>query len=557
MRTRRPLPLVAALVALVLLGAGRGGAQVEPPRQISVDPFSGGPGQHETAVEPDSFAFGDTVVSVFQVGRIVDGGASGIGWATSVDGGATWTSGLLPELTTLQSPLGTASRVSDPVVAFDRVHGVWLASVLALRDASPLPTTSLVVSRSGDGRSWSGPVLTARDEGRFAHDKNWIVCDNGRASRFAGTCYVAWSAAGVGLAISRSVDGGVSWSAPALEPDAPGYGYVPVVRPDGTLVVIYTTQREIMAVRSGDGGRTFAAPRFVTALLTSPVPGMRAPALPTAEVDAVGRITVTWQDCRFRSGCPAASTPNDIVWSSSADGLRWSPTRRVPTAPALERLHHFVPGLGVDATTSGATARLAVAFTVLTPRGCAAGACLVQPYVVSTANGGRTWSEPHALGAAQPQTAFPQSAAGRFLGDYISTSFVTGGVAVPVFAAAASPVDGGFRQGVFSTRVSGLASRGPVVRIGAMRVSPARPRRGMRLVVSAPLAVATSGRLDTECRAAGARVRLTLLRDAIARGRAVCTWVIRAGPRGARVRGTITVTSPEIEVSRPFTVRLG
>jgi hypothetical protein len=66
--------------------------------------------------------------------------------------------------------------------------------------------------------------------------------------------------------------------------------------------------------------------------------------------------------------------------------------------------------------------------------------CRVQSYVVSTTDAGVGWSAPEPLGSAQPLDAFPQSTAGRFLGDYVSTSFVAGGVAVPVFAAAAGPL---------------------------------------------------------------------------------------------------------------------
>src|SRR4051812_27523215 len=38
---------------------------------------------HKTEVEPDTFANGATIVSAFQVGRVYDGGACAIGFATS------------------------------------------------------------------------------------------------------------------------------------------------------------------------------------------------------------------------------------------------------------------------------------------------------------------------------------------------------------------------------------------------------------------------------------------------------------------------------------------
>ena len=70
-------------------------------RQISTDTLTGGGGQHATEVEPDSNAFGSTVVAVFQVGRIRTGGATVIAIAVSRNGGSSWKSSLLPGLTKL------------------------------------------------------------------------------------------------------------------------------------------------------------------------------------------------------------------------------------------------------------------------------------------------------------------------------------------------------------------------------------------------------------------------------------------------------------------------
>src|SRR5690349_3004361 len=64
--------------------------------QISSDPFTNTSAQHATEVEPDTYVQGSTIVSAFQVGRVNNGGASDVGWSTSSDSGATWTSGFLP-----------------------------------------------------------------------------------------------------------------------------------------------------------------------------------------------------------------------------------------------------------------------------------------------------------------------------------------------------------------------------------------------------------------------------------------------------------------------------
>jgi hypothetical protein len=67
-------------------------------------------------------------VSVFQTGRYSDGGSDDTGWATSTDAGATWHHGFMPGITAQSNPPGPYLRVSDPSVAYDPKHGVWLAS---------------------------------------------------------------------------------------------------------------------------------------------------------------------------------------------------------------------------------------------------------------------------------------------------------------------------------------------------------------------------------------------------------------------------------------------
>ena len=74
------------------------------------------------------------MVTAFQVGRIESGGAAGIGWATSTDGGHTWTSGVIPGLTQYGEPSGPLIFAGDPVVAYDGTHNVWLISMLGVRE---------------------------------------------------------------------------------------------------------------------------------------------------------------------------------------------------------------------------------------------------------------------------------------------------------------------------------------------------------------------------------------------------------------------------------------
>src|SRR3954465_7039613 len=77
--------------------------------------------QPDTQIEP-SIAVNPAnplnVVTAYQEGRIASGGDATNGFATSFDGGATWTSGELPKLTTYGSQGGQLERGSDAVVAF-------------------------------------------------------------------------------------------------------------------------------------------------------------------------------------------------------------------------------------------------------------------------------------------------------------------------------------------------------------------------------------------------------------------------------------------------------
>src|SRR5229473_7073154 len=86
--------------------------------RLSTDPYTNTTSQHRTEVEPDTLSAGSTIVSAFQVGRIFNGGASNIGFATSTNGGKSWTQGFLPGTTVFATPAGVYARASDPTVAF-------------------------------------------------------------------------------------------------------------------------------------------------------------------------------------------------------------------------------------------------------------------------------------------------------------------------------------------------------------------------------------------------------------------------------------------------------
>jgi hypothetical protein len=312
------------------------------------------------------------------------------------------------------------------------------------------------------------PAVVALDS-EDTIDKEWLTCDNWSASRFRGRCYLSYLAGRPGQIVTqRSSDGGLTWSAPVAPAGTPARAIVngaqPIVQTDGAVVVVFTTflsqsivDDQISAIRSTDGGVSFGSVRRVSSLETETITGIRAPPLVSAEIDKVGRVYVGWSDCRFRNECSA----NDIVLSKSLDGLNWAAPFRVPTGPTGANPDFWVPGLGVDVTTAGAKARVAVAFHS-SPFNCGyADTCSgVDVGVVTSTNGGRNWSPPQPLNVeTMPLRWIADTGVGRMTGDYISTSFV-GGLPISVFALAAEPLlDGSYRQAIFATTVHTATAR--------------------------------------------------------------------------------------------------
>jgi hypothetical protein len=153
--------------------------------------------------------------------------------------------------------------------------------------------------------------------------------------------------------------------------------------------------------------------------------------LPSAETDRAGKVYLVWQDCRFRSGCAA----NDIVMTTSTDGVAWSSVVRIPTHATASAFDHFIPGIAVDPSTSGSSARLALAYYYYPNASCTTSTCQLDVGFTSSADGGASWRAPVQLAGPLSLTWLANTNQGFMVGDYISTSFAAG-TARPVFASA-------------------------------------------------------------------------------------------------------------------------
>lgn len=419
--------------------------------QVSQDIFSDAQAQHNTEVEPDTFASGSTIVSAFQVGRVSGGGSSDIGWATSTDGGATWAHGYLPGITTNVG--GTFGQASDASVAYDPKANVWLISSLGISGS----TVDVLTSRSTDGGlTWSNPVTTATG----ANDKNWTVCDGTASSPHYGNCYTEYdiTSSGDSIRMRTSTDGGATWGA-ALAPGGShtGLGGQPVALPNGDVVVPYESlNTQIRSFRSVNGGSSWSSTVLVSSISHHTVAGsLRESPLPSAEADATGTVYVTWADCRFRSGCPS----NDIVLSKSTSETTWAAPVRVPIDAATSTADHFIPGIGVDRATSGSTARIGLTYYYYPTASCTASTCQLDAGYISSVNGGTSWSTATQLAGPMSLSWLPNTSEGRMFGDYISTSVVSGGNAYPILPIASAPTGSTFNQAMF-VPTGGLAVTG-------------------------------------------------------------------------------------------------
>jgi hypothetical protein len=428
-RRARALAVFAAVLTAAFAAVSPAQAAQSGVTQISSDPYTAADapsGQHATEVEPDTFAWGSTIVSTYQVGRVFNGGATDIGFSTSTNGGVSWTHGFLPGTSREAMNPGPFFSASDASVAYDAKDGVWIISWLGAHFSGG-GIVDVMVSRSTDGGlTWGAPVTVAAT-GVF-YDKNWSTCDNTLTSRFYGRCYTEFDNASLGdlELMSTSADSGLTWGAPTPTADnAHGLGGQPVVQPDGRVVVPYEGLSGASGIRSfssDDGGASWNASVQISTRTAHAVPGVRTSALPSAEINRDGVVYVVWQDRRFEPGGSA----NDIIMSTSADGTTWSPVTRIPLDPIGSNIDHFIPGLAVDRVSAGSYTQLALTYYTEQPAGCVGATCTIQANFSSSLDNGQTWSSPQQLSDPMQLAWIALTTQGAMVGDYISTSFLAG-----------------------------------------------------------------------------------------------------------------------------------
>lgn len=410
--------------------------------------------QPDTQIEP-SMAVNpsnpDNAVAVYQEGRIDSGGDATNGFATTVDGGKTWTFGELPGLTTFPGQGGDFDRASDAVVAFGPNNLVYANSLVFDSETGNGLRSGMTVNVSKDGGvHWSAPVIFQDDQIGGTNDKNWIVVDNSDApGHKKGRVYVVWDriAPVVYDYCDHDCDVQANWlpnlqTISGLVFPGQGLGAYPVVHADGSLGMAITIiagnvptsvlntdqpdpeelgeqggQSYILAPNAGTvpypAPLGFLPPVGVAANMSRGQPAQRGTdGIPSAAADPkTSTIYYVWDDGRFRN-----DNTNDVVMSISTDnGVTWGPVQRVNPGATGDHMDHYGASVAV-----GEDGRVHVGYRVRDESGTAP---LFSPYIDSyyqeSYDHGQTFTAPIKINVKSSHALYGAfSREGTFEGDY-------------------------------------------------------------------------------------------------------------------------------------------
>jgi hypothetical protein len=243
-----------------------------------------------------------------------DGTGQTQGWATSVDGGATWT-----DQGTLPVPGAPASWkwASDPVVTVNPNTGAFYYTGLA-DAAGGLNAIGVIKGRfSGSTFTWTDRTSARSADPSAAYlDKEWLAVDPA-----SGRVYLSYTNffSGLDQIEFQSADSSAaSWSSPLKLSAASEDGYVqasrPIVGPGGTVYVTYYAIGPVdvdylRICRSVNAGASFSAPTNAIPYFTnwgtgapgfnrdSPIPNFPSIAVDRSGGPHSGRLYLSWSEC--------------------------------------------------------------------------------------------------------------------------------------------------------------------------------------------------------------------------------------------------------------------
>lgn len=217
------------------------------------------------------------------------------------------------------------------------------------------------------------------------------------------------------------------------------------MQPNGNVLLpifgfdLATGVQNIYSAMSTDGGRSWTnlvkiAPALFFNVAGSAANQYRGGSLPTAGVDANGKVYVAWAGCYFEANCAAGTGTDDIVFATTTDGTTWTPLQLIPLDPIGSGVEHLTAGLAVDTTTTGDETSLAVTYYFLPNPNCTTQPCQLFVGFASSTNGGASWSPHQTLAGPTAESWYANTDVGFMTGDYIATTIASnrGVTVVPV-----------------------------------------------------------------------------------------------------------------------------
>jgi hypothetical protein len=347
--------------------------------------------------------------------------------------------------------------LGDPVLGCSRSTVFYYSSLAADTRLPPLGNLSgISVSKSIDGgNTFQGAIMAvSKPAANHMLDKDWMAVDGSNLHVTYTDFFVSdprCPPPGVGTSIEyvRSVDGGVTWSAPIVLDIVCGFtpfvqGSQVTVGPQGSNVVYVAwesfpaglgTGRTIPLKKSVNGGETFPALFTTVSAVTAVGDGSRVQGLFRTFIDlqglavdrtsnqpTSGNVYTTWHDGRGKSqadpfaspGCKGAATYcfGDVLLSRSTNGgSAWLPPFQVNNDP-LSLADHLFPGLAVD-NTGGVR-------VVFYDRRRDSRNFLIDTFVGTSLDGGASWTNtrvtPNSFPSIHAQDLVVNPA---YMGDYL------------------------------------------------------------------------------------------------------------------------------------------
>jgi hypothetical protein len=324
-----------------------------------LDPFTGAPYDRASdpwvSIGPDGTAY---AVGLLATQSTVAGGGNndtGVGAATSTDGGKTWGNGRVVKADQGTSPVFEATQffndkesvTADPTTAgtayivWDRLVAPSQSPDAALR-AHAFRGPAWFSKTTDGGKTWTG-TRAIFDPGQNSQTIGNVIVVNPKTGvlydffeLFQTTGSPNFTPRGVSVGFVSSADGGTTWSGPttvstqqfATDTDpntgAPlrtGEG-LPAVAIDpatGQLYVVWSDNRftgtvnQVVITTSADGGTTWTAPAVISKVTGTPA------FTPTVAVNSAGVVGVTYYDLRNLPAGDTTTLPTDYWFTASSN----------------------------------------------------------------------------------------------------------------------------------------------------------------------------------------------------------------------------------------------